>query len=92
MLVKPLLLGFFERVENFLSRLQSYTETPSAGAMSDIIMEVMVEMFSILAVATTEIKQARICKLIPSRRKCGLYLFSRNMLTSYLAGRILRLH
>jgi hypothetical protein len=61
------LVELFERVEKFLRRFERYTDVPPTEAMTDIIVKVMVEVLSILAIATTEIKQNRISKLIPRK-------------------------
>jgi hypothetical protein len=51
------LLDVFERIENFFRRLEVYAEVPPTPEMMDIIVKVMVEVLSILAIATKEIKQ-----------------------------------
>jgi hypothetical protein len=53
------LLELFERVGNFLKRLHIYTEIPFTPAMTDIIVQIMVEVLSVLALATKEIKRGR---------------------------------
>ncbi len=53
----------FERIENFFKRLETYTEVPPTGAMTDIIVKIMVEVLNILAIATKEIKQGRASEL-----------------------------
>jgi hypothetical protein len=53
------LIDVFERVENFFQRLEIYTEVPPTPEMMDIIMKIMVEVLSILAIATKEVKQGR---------------------------------
>jgi hypothetical protein len=57
-------LELFERVGNFLKRLHIYTEIPFTPAMTDIIVQIMVEILSVLALATKEIKQGRFSKPI----------------------------
>jgi histidine ammonia-lyase len=69
------LVELLERVENFLRRLECYTEVPSTEAKMDIVEKVMVEVLSILAIATTEIKQSRISKLIARRMSQLTYLY-----------------
>ena len=49
----------FERIENFIRRLELYAEVPPTTGMMDIIMKVMVEVLCILAIVTKEIKQGR---------------------------------
>jgi hypothetical protein len=44
---------------NFLKRLDVYINIPSTQMMSDIIVKIMVEMLSVLALATKQIKQGR---------------------------------
>jgi hypothetical protein len=53
------LLELFERVGNFLKRLHIYTEIPFTPAMTYIIVQIMVEVLSVLALATKEIKRGR---------------------------------
>ncbi|KAH9013201.1 hypothetical protein EDB85DRAFT_983713 [Lactarius pseudohatsudake] len=51
------LIDIFERIENFFKRLEAYTEVPQTAAMTDVIVKIMVEVLSIFAIATKEIKQ-----------------------------------
>ena len=51
------LIHIFERIENFFKRLETYTEVPPTAAMTDIIVEIMVEVLNIFAIATKEIRQ-----------------------------------
>ena len=53
------LLDLFECLGNFLKRLEIYTTIPPTPMMTDIIIKVMVELFSVLALATKQIKQGR---------------------------------
>jgi hypothetical protein len=53
------LVNIFERIENFFRRLENYTEIPPTPEMMDIIGKILVEVLSILAIATKEIKQGR---------------------------------
>ncbi len=43
----------------FFRRLETYTQVPSTTEMMDIIIQIMVEVLSILGIATKEIKQSR---------------------------------
>jgi hypothetical protein len=52
-------LDIFERVEMFFRRLEMYTEVPLTAEMTDVIIEIMAEVLSILGIATKEIKQGR---------------------------------
>jgi hypothetical protein len=48
----------------FFRRLEIYTELPSTTEMMDMIVQIMVEVLSILGIATREIKQGRISKYL----------------------------
>ncbi len=52
-------------MENFFKRLESYTEVRPTTAMTDIIMKIMIEVLSVLAIATKEIEQRRTSEFIP---------------------------
>ena len=53
------LAGIFERIGMFLQRLEVYTEVPATTEMMDIIIQIMVEVLSVLGIAMKEIKQGR---------------------------------
>jgi hypothetical protein len=57
------LIDIFERIENFFRRLENYAEVPPTPEMMDMIGKIMVEVLSILAMATKEIKQGRTSEL-----------------------------
>ena len=46
----------------FFRRLEVYTEVRPTAEMMDIIIHIMVEVLSILGIATKELKQGRISK------------------------------
>ncbi|KAF8492409.1 hypothetical protein F5888DRAFT_1909189 [Russula emetica] len=56
------LIDIFDRIECFFCRLEIYTSITPTRAMSDIIVEIMVEVLTILAIATNEVKRGRIKK------------------------------
>ncbi|KAH9975109.1 hypothetical protein BGW80DRAFT_1458044 [Lactifluus volemus] len=56
------LVQIFDRVGNFLKRLQIYAKIPFTPPMIDIIVQIMLEILSVLALTTTEIKQGRFKK------------------------------
>jgi len=53
------LLDLLESIEHFMNRLDIYTRVPSTGAMTEVIVKIMVEMISTLALVTKQIKQKR---------------------------------
>ena len=58
------LVDLFECVGNFLRRLNIYTDMPLTEEMMEILVKIMVEVLSVLALATKQIKQGRFSKLI----------------------------
>ena len=55
----------FDRIEKYFRRLEIYMEVPPTTEMMDIIVQIMVAVFSILGIAMKEIKQGRISKYSP---------------------------
>jgi len=62
------LLSVFERIENFFRRLETYIEVPPDAGMTGTIVKIMVEVLSILAIATKEIKQNKASESLLSYR------------------------
>ena len=56
------LVDLFECIGNFLKRLRIYNDVPLTPSMKDIIGEIMVELLSVFALATKQIKQGRFSK------------------------------
>ncbi|KAF8476578.1 hypothetical protein DFH94DRAFT_803683 [Russula ochroleuca] len=56
---QDVLTDIFVRIECFFKRLETYTEVQPTAGMSDVIMKIMIEVLSILGIATKEIKQGR---------------------------------
>jgi len=53
------LLELFECLGCFLKRLEIYTNIPPTPIMTDIIVKILLELLSVLALATKQIKQGR---------------------------------
>ena len=55
------LVNLLESIEHFLKRLDIYTkpEVPPTPALTEIVVKIMVELLSTLALATKQIKQGR---------------------------------
>jgi hypothetical protein len=53
------LLDLLESIDHFLKRLDIYTKIPPTPAMDEILIKIMVELVSTLALATKELKQGR---------------------------------
>ena len=56
------LVDLFECIGNFLKRLRIYTDVPMSPSMTDIVVKIMVELLSVFALATKQIKQGRFSK------------------------------
>ena len=56
------LVDILERMETFFQRLEIYTRVSPPPEMIDIIVRIMVEVISILGMATKEMKQGRMSK------------------------------
>ena len=56
------LLDLFECLGSFLKRLEIYTNIPSTPIITEIIVKILVELLSVLALATKQIKQGRFSK------------------------------
>jgi len=50
-------MDIFERIEMFFRRIEVYTQVSPTAEMMDIIIQIMVEVLSILGIATKETKQ-----------------------------------
>ena len=48
-------VDIFECIENFLRRLRIYTDIPLTPAMSEVVIKILVELLSVLALATKQI-------------------------------------
>jgi hypothetical protein len=57
------LIDIFERMEIFFSRLEACIEVTPTTEMMDIIMKIIVEVLTILGIATKDIKQGRTSEL-----------------------------
>jgi hypothetical protein len=53
------LIDLLESIEHFLNRLNIYTRIPTTVAMTEIIVKILVELLSTLALATRQIKQGK---------------------------------
>ena len=63
---QDVLIDLFARIDNFIMQLESYKGIPPNHAMIDMIVKIMVEIISILSIATVEIRQRRRSELIAS--------------------------
>ena len=65
------LVGLLETIEQFLIRLEIYAELPLTAAMGKIIVRIMVEILSTIALVTKQIKQGRPCECVAAHDSLG---------------------
>ena len=73
-----MLIDILVRIEGFFKRLESYTEVRPTAAMSDVIVKIIIEVLSILAIATKDIKQGRSSESIDVYKFLFTYVFQKN--------------
>jgi len=77
--------GLFGRIEHFFKRLEVYVEIPPSAGLTDIIVEIMVEVISVLALATKAIRWQKTSQLIHGDRNSFMVdPFSENVLKNLL--------
>jgi len=53
-----------ESVEHFLKRLDIYTKVPPTQAMTEMVVKILMELLSTLALATKQIRQGRLSESV----------------------------
>ena len=61
------LIELFNRIEHFFRRLEIYTGITPTTAMTDIVIEIMVEVLTILGIVTKEVKRGRFSEFMPGQ-------------------------
>ena len=56
------LVDLFECLGNFVKRLEVYATIPPTPMLTELVIKIMVELLSVLALATNQIKQGRFSK------------------------------
>jgi hypothetical protein len=79
-----MLIDLFERIESFFKRLESYTEVKPSEDMTDMMVKILVEVLSVLAIVTAEIKQKRRSQFISSDFGSSLKVFVEKFLKKLL--------
>jgi hypothetical protein len=64
---KDKLIDVFNRIERFVGRLEIYTGITPTTTMRATIIDIMVEVLTILAIATKEVKRGRFSELLSDR-------------------------
>jgi hypothetical protein len=77
------LLELFECLGSFLKRLEIYTTIPPTPIMTEIIVKIMVELLSVLALASKQIKHGRLSKYAVTYKCSWLNVQQRSSPNSY---------
>jgi hypothetical protein len=67
------LLELFECLGSFLKRMEIYTTIPPTPIMTEVVVKIMVELLSVLALASKQIKQGRFSKYAVTY-KCNVFV------------------
>jgi hypothetical protein len=57
-------VDLFESIDHFLKRLDVYTKIPPTDAMNEVLVKILVELLSTLALATKQIKEGKPSKSV----------------------------
>ena len=57
-----MLVDVFERIQSFFQRLEIYTKVRPTTEMMETIVQILVEVLSLLGIATKEIKKSMMSK------------------------------
>jgi hypothetical protein len=78
------LFELFECLGSFLKRLKIYTTIPPNTIMTEVIVKIILELLSVLALASKQIKQGRFSKcaiiFILSMTECAIEKFTKKLL------------
>ena len=82
---QDMLIDLFERIERFFRRLESYIERTLSEAMTNILVDTIVEVLSVLATVTVGIKQKRWSQFITSNFCVSTQVFLEKSLKKLLS-------
>ena len=78
------LVDIFECIENFLRRLRIYTEISLPPPMTEMVIKIMAELLSVLALATKQINQGKFSmSVLAYNPSLMAYLLQRNTQRNY---------
>ena len=61
-------VDLFERIESFFKRLEVYTQISLSTKMAEVLVKIVIELLSILSIATKEVKRRRASELSERER------------------------
>jgi hypothetical protein len=81
------LIELFECLGNFLKRLEIYTTIPPSPLMTELIVRIMVQLLSVLALATKKVKEGRFSKCAVIYTSPAAYCATGKVRNKLLGGR-----
>lgn len=82
-----MLVDLFGCIENLFGRLEAYIHIPPTVGMVDMIVKIMVQVLSVLSIATKAFQQNRTSELIPDDIPSPLVYHSTERFLTNLVGR-----
>jgi len=86
------IIDLFERIENFFKRLEVYTQISLTTKMAEVLVKIVIELLSILSIATKEVKRRRASELSQHFKLHQFHVCQKYFLGNYLGGQISRTH
>ena len=82
----------FKRIESFFKRLEIYAQISLTTKMAEVLVKIVIELLSILSIATKEVGRRRASKLSQQEllHASSLMFFQSYLLGSSWGGRMLR--
>jgi len=71
---------------NFLKRLEVYTTIPPTPLITDMIVKIMVELLSVLALASNQVKEGRLSKCVVTYTLVAMAKFAAEKFAKKLIG------
>ena len=80
------LIDLFASFENFLSRLSIYTGVPPTPALTNVLVKIITELLSTLALATKQVKQGRFSESVLAGSRFNVTEFGTEKFMKKLRG------
>jgi hypothetical protein len=80
------LADLLESIEHFLNRLNIYTKIPPTVSMTEMIIKILVELLSILALATKQLQKGKLSECVLGKILCYLTMQRRRACQEAVPG------
>jgi hypothetical protein len=82
------IIDLFERIESFFKRLEVYAQTSLTTKMAEVLVKIVIELLSILSIATKEVKRPLASELFEREMlRISLLMFFPELFARKLLGR-----